>query len=93
MTDANDDKPPKIEFPCEDYPIKVMGDAGDEFNAFVLNVMERHAPGFNRDAVTVRDSRNGRYQSVTVFITATGESQLKAIFEDLKTSTMTKMVL
>lgn len=86
-------EPPKIEFPCPDYPIKAMGDAGQDFHEFVISVMERHAPGFDQTKISVRDSRNGRFQSVTVVITATGEAQLKAIFEDLKTSPKTKMVL
>lgn len=85
--------PPRIEFPCPDYPIKVMGDAREELQSWVMNVMERHAPGFDENRVTVRDSRNGRYQSVTVFITATGETQLRAIFEDLKKYDAVKMVL
>lgn len=89
MTDL---KPPRIEFPC-DYPIKVMGHACEEFRDHVITVMTRHAPGFDREAVTVRDSRNGRFQSMTVTITATGEPQLKAIFEDLKTCTHVQMVL
>ncbi len=84
---------PKIEFPCEDYPIKAMGDAGPDFHEHVVTVVERHAPGFDQTRITVRDSRNGRYQSVTVFITATGVPQLQAIFDDLKSSKMTKMVL
>ncbi|MGQ9425073.1 HP0495 family protein [Gilvimarinus sp. F26214L] len=86
-------QPPRIEFPCHDYPIKVMGDAGAELHDWVITVMERHAPGFDVSKVTIRDSRNGRFQSVTVFITATGEPQLKALFEDLKQLDAVKMVL
>ena len=84
--------PPKIEFPC-DYPIKVMGYACREFHEHVLTVMTRHAPGYDQSAVKVRDSRNGKFQSITVTITATGEPQLQAIFEDLKTSEQVQMVL
>ncbi|MEX1032269.1 MAG: DUF493 domain-containing protein [Cellvibrionaceae bacterium] len=85
--------PPRIEFPCDDYPIKIMGDAKDELHTLVATVIERHAPGFDQTRISVRDSRNGRYQSITVFITATGEPQLKAIFDDLKQSKAVKMVL
>lgn len=84
--------PPKIVFPC-DYPIKVMGTAGSEFHEHVMLVMERHATDFSRDQVEIRDSRNGRYQSLRITITATGEMQLKAIFEDLKSSPLVQMVL
>ena len=53
---------PRIEFPCA-YPIKVMGEACVEFRDHVHQVMERHAPGFDRATITVRDSRNGRFQA------------------------------
>jgi len=85
--------PPKIEFPCENYPIKAMGEATASYRETVLNVMQRHAPGFDITKVSVRDSRKGTFQSVTVFITATGVDQLQAIFEDLKKLPETKMVL
>lgn len=86
-------EPPKIEFPCENYPIKSMGEATEGYHEAVLNVMQRHAPGFDVTQVSVRDSRNGTFRSVTVFITATGVNQLQAIFEDLKKLPETKMVL
>ena len=85
-------EPPKIEFPCA-YPIKVMGNKCEEFRDHVLVVMERHAPGFDQLTITTRDSSKGKYQSLTVTITATGEEQLKAIFVDLKTSSLVQMVL
>ena len=84
--------PPKIEFPC-DYPIKVMGEAAPDFRQFVEATIEYHSPGLDLTRVTVRDSRNGRYMAVTVMMLATGEKQLKAIFEDLKNSGRVKMVL
>lgn len=86
-------EPPKIVFPCQDYPVKVMGDAGMDFHSHVVSVFQRHAPGYDETKVTIRDSRNGRFQSITVFITATGKLQLQQIFTDLKTSPLIKMVL
>lgn len=86
-------EPPKIEFPCEDYPVKVMGDAGAEFHEFVLEVMERHAPGIDQARITIKDSRNGRFQSITLLITATGVDQLQALHQELIASEMTKIVL
>lgn len=83
---------PKIEFPC-DYPIKVVGSAGEELHSLVLEVMERHAPGFDQTTISVRDSRKGNFQAITVTITATGEPQLQAIFADLKGHPLVQMVL
>jgi putative lipoic acid-binding regulatory protein len=39
-----DQTPPKIEFPCEDYPIKIVGDAEPRYEEVVLEVVENHAP-------------------------------------------------
>ena len=83
---------PKIEFPC-DYGIKVIGDAAPDFKEFVVTVVERHAPGIKDEDVSVKDSREGRFCSVRLNIMATGESQLKALFEELKASGRVHMVL
>lgn len=84
--------PPKIEFPC-DYPIKVIGEAHAELRAHVLTVMETHASDFDRAKISIRDSSKGRWQAMTVVITATGKPQIDAIFAALKTSSRVKMVL
>lgn len=90
---AQDQQAPKIEFPCENYPIKVLGDADQEMHSLVIEVMERHAPGFDQTRITVNASSKGRFQSVTVWITATGIEQLTAIHEDLRVSKKVKMVI
>ena len=84
---------PKIEFPCADYPIKVMGEKSADYHEAVLAVMHKYAAGFDLAKVSVRDSRNGNYQSITVFIEATGPQQLRSIFEELKKHPATRMVL
>lgn len=86
-------QPPKIEFPCENYPIKVLGDADHEMHSYVLEIMERHAPGFDQTRITIAESSKGRFQSLTVWITATGEPQLSAINDDLRLSKKIKMVM
>lgn len=91
---ANDgQKPPKIEFPCPNYPIKVLGVAGGEFHETVLEIMEIHAPGFDRTTVRIQSSSKGRFDSITVFIEATGIDQLQNLFEDLKKHPATRMVI
>lgn len=86
-------EPPKIEFPCPDYPIKVLGEAGDTLYSLVIAVMNEHAPGFNRSRITVKDSGKGRFQSVTVYVTATGVEQLETIHQALRANPVTKVVL
>lgn len=90
MTD--DRQAPQIEFPCA-YPIKVMGEDVDDFSTAVLQIIRSHAPDLDETSISYRSSRNGRYLSLRVTITATGESQLKAMFEELKASGRVQMVL
>ena len=86
-------KAPKIEFPC-DYVIKVIGHAAPDFTEFVVEVVEQHAPGLLNEAdISVNDSSKGRFSSVQLKIVATGEDQLKALFEELKASGRVHMVL
>jgi hypothetical protein len=89
----SEQQPPKIEFPCENYPIKILGVAGAELHSWVVEVVERHAPGFDQTRITINSSSKGSYQSVTVWITATGEPQLRAINDDLRLNPITKMVM
>ena len=85
-------EPPKIEFPCR-YPIKVLGNAGPEFEQQVVEVLRRHASGITDQDVSQRASSKGRFTSITVHITATGKEQLSDIFIDLKKISAVKMVL
>lgn len=86
------EEPPKIEFPC-DYPVKVLGRNVPEFRPVVLDLFERHAPGFDQDTITVRDSRKGNFLSMTIVITATGPEQLEALHQDLRATGLVQMVL
>ncbi len=92
-TGQPDQEPPKIEFPCEDYPVKIMGEASDEFVAFVLETTEVFSPNFDRDKVAIKASSKGRFQSVTVYMTATGADQLEQYHQALRANPATKIVL
>ena len=92
QTLADGEKAPVIEFPCE-YPVKVMGDADDNFQALVVEVVRKHAPDLDESRITVRDSSKGTFRSVTVIINATGKPQLQALFDDLKATGKVKMVI
>lgn len=87
MTEA-----PKLEFPC-DYSLKIVGDAAEDFRDVVIDIVDYHAPGVDKRQVAVVDSRNGKFQSVRVTITATGHAQLEALFASLKATGRVHMVL
>lgn len=86
-------EPPRIEFPCADYPIKIMGESSDDFRQYVLRTICEHVPDFDPATARFRPSSTGRYESVNVAITATGVEQLSAIFEQLKKHSAVRMVL
>jgi putative lipoic acid-binding regulatory protein len=85
-------EPPKIEFPC-DYPIKVLGRSSDAFRGIILDVFERHAPGFDQTNIQIKDSAKGTFTSLTITITATGTDQLQALHEDLMATGHVQMVI
>ncbi len=87
-----DTEPPKIEFPCE-YPVKILGRSVPEFEPAVIEVIEKHAPGFPRDSISLRASREGTFVSMTVQIIATGKPQLEALHEDLIATGLVQMVI
>ena len=84
--------PPKIEFPC-DYPIKVLGRSGEDFESVIFEVFEIHAPGFDRETITMNVSSKGTFRSITITITATGTAQLEALHKDLLATGIVKMVI
>lgn len=89
---GGDQEAPKIEFPCS-YPIKVIGNAVEDFQELVLAVFEKHAGKIAADSIRIQKSSKSNYLSITVTIIATGKEQLQRIFDDLKTLDCVKMVL
>ncbi|MFB9887150.1 YbeD family protein [Balneatrix alpica] len=92
MTDEQQPAP-KIEFPCENYPIKVMGDNVPNFREQVTQIMLKHAPDLDIQQISENLSRNQRFKSIRFLITATGVEQLQALFDELRTLPQVKMVL
>ncbi|MBT8088701.1 MAG: DUF493 domain-containing protein [Gammaproteobacteria bacterium] len=71
-----------LEFPCN-FPIKMMGRDTPEFRASARALVESHAGPVADSAVQAAVSRNGRFVSVTVTITATSQQQLDDIYRDV----------
>jgi putative lipoic acid-binding regulatory protein len=85
--------PPKIEFPCADYPIKVIGHNADDFKQFVIDTMLTYDDQLDLEKVTHQDSKNGKFRSIRLFMTAKSELQLKELNDQLKTSKRVVTVL
>lgn len=81
-----------IEFPC-DFPIKVMGKAEDGFAQAVAAVVLKHAPDFDAATMEMRPSKAGNYLSLTCTIRATSKPQLDALYRELTSHPLVKIVL
>jgi len=91
MTET-DVKSPKIEFPCLDYPIKVIGNTGVGFKELVIQVIGQHA-ALDIASLAERQSSNGKYTTIQLHITATSEDQLRDINSALRATGSVHMVL
>ena len=81
-----------IEFPC-DFPIKVMGKAADGFAQAVADVVLKHAPDFDAATMEMRPSKAGNYLSLTCTIRAVSQAQLDALYRELTSHPLVKIVL
>jgi uncharacterized protein len=71
-----------LQFPCA-FPIKAVGRADGDFETLVVEIVTRHAPGWDRATLSVRGSSGGKWVSVTLTIQAKSKAQLDAIYQDL----------
>ena len=80
---------PKIEFPCANYPIKVVGQCIAGYDAIIIEVMRRYDPSLDVSKVHSK----GTFRSITLYITATGEDQLAKLHAELTSLECVKMVM
>lgn len=81
-----------LEFPCE-FPIKIMGARVDDFAQTVLGVVLRHAPDFDAATMQMRPSSKGNYLSITCTVNTTSQAQLDALYVELSSHPLVKVVL
>ena len=81
-----------IEYPT-DFPIKVMGLTQPGFAQAVVSIVRQHAPDYDASTIELRNSKEGKYLSLTCVIRATSREQLDALYRDLCDHPMVKMVL
>ncbi len=81
-----------LEFPC-DFPLKIMGAAQDDFAQTVCAIVVRHAPDFDAAKVEMRASSGGKYVSLTCTVRATSKAQLDALYRELTSHPLVKVVL
>lgn len=81
-----------LEFPCA-FPIKIMGLADNALAQAVLAVVLKHDPGFDGATMEMRASSGGKYVSLTCTVKATSKPQLDALYMELTSHPLVKVVL
>lgn len=71
-----------IDFPC-DFAIKVMGAARPEFHSCIENIAKKHDPEFIPEETKQKNSKTGKYVSLTLNIHAKDKPQLDALYQEL----------
>ncbi len=90
MTDTP--KEQLLVFPC-DYPVKAMGLNSPGFCDYIIDLIKQYDPEIERSGLTTRASKNGKYISVSVTITATSNVQLESLAKKLTTDERVVMSL
>lgn len=81
-----------LQFPV-DFPVKIMGARVDEFANEIAAVILRHAPDFEVSTLELRSSSKGNYLGLTATIRATSREQLDALYRELTSHPLVKVVL
>jgi len=81
-----------IQFPCA-FPIKVMGAKSDAFVPAVMALVRQFDPNLDDSTLELRQSTGGKYQGVTLSLTATSRAQLDDLYRALSGHPLVKMVL
>jgi uncharacterized protein len=81
-----------FEFPCQ-FPIKIMANPGKEVTQFVLDALEKHIIDSENIEFKTRESKTGKYISITAIFTATNKAQLDALYTEISSHPEVHMVL
>jgi putative lipoic acid-binding regulatory protein len=87
---AEQDSP--IHYPT-DFPIKIVGLNQAGFETAISEVLRNHAPDFDVTSIEVRESRAGKYLSLTATINAKSRDQLDELYRALTAHPMVRVVL
>ena len=71
-----------LEFPCT-FPIKMMGRDTPPFRQAVRELVEKHTGPVDDTAIQNALSKNGRFVSVTITVSAESQQQLDDIYRDV----------
>lgn len=70
------------EFPCE-HNLKVMGSSQAPMASIVTEIVRKHAADFDESRITIKESRTGKYHSITAIVRLTNKEQVENIYREL----------
>jgi uncharacterized protein len=85
-------EPEKITFPC-DYPVKVVARASEDLRERLDRIFAQHFGPFEPHRVSVRESAQANFVSVTYLMLVQHVDQLGAVHQELQASDGVVMVL
>lgn len=71
-----------LRFPT-DFPIKIMGEASEEFRSLALGIVTRHFGALDPARIEERPSSGGKYLGLTITVRAESKAQLDAVYTEL----------
>ncbi|MBN3563862.1 YbeD family protein [Aliamphritea spongicola] len=84
---------PKIEFPCADYPVKVLGRSAPDYKEFVLDVVRKYDPALDVSKVVEQPSKNGKFTAIRIKMTAASAESLAEMHKEFMASGRVQMVM
>lgn len=70
-----------------------MGLQDDEFEGIVISIINQHVKDLGEAAITIKESKGGKYVSLTATINAKSQAQLDALYRALTAHPKILMVL
>jgi putative lipoic acid-binding regulatory protein len=81
-----------IKFPCT-FPIKVAGVNVPEFYTAVCAIAKKYDVSFSEDGIKSKQSKTGKYRSLTIDLYVTERSTLDSVYQALTDCELVKWAL
>jgi len=82
-----------INFPCDNYVIRIIGINSDNFISKVMQIMRTKVADLDERSLVIRTSKNAKYITAQLSIRAQSLEHLQEINHDLLASKIVQMVL
>ncbi|MCF6767056.1 DUF493 domain-containing protein [Thiotrichales bacterium 19S11-10] len=81
-----------LEFPCR-FPIKILCNPNKGIEELVMEALHKHIEDNKSIDLSVKESKNGKYISITAIFTATSKEQLDTLYRLFSSQEDVHMVL